>query len=81
MDDKPTPQQLEVIDHIKENTGIAYQGKTKQDARNFISENITASKKASSKYKNNCYHRGVLRKKFPYRVPSGVMPAAVFDFY
>lgn len=36
---KPTKKQISYISFIEEETGVVYNGKTKQDASNYISKN------------------------------------------
>ncbi|MGL6104445.1 MAG: hypothetical protein ACRC00_14915, partial [Exiguobacterium acetylicum] len=47
-DSRPTAKQLSCIQMITDNTGIQFYGKTKQQAREFISQHIETSKNARS---------------------------------
>jgi hypothetical protein len=44
MENEPTSGQLTVIGYIEKNTGLKFNGKTKEEAREFISGNIDKSK-------------------------------------
>lgn len=45
-DVRPTTSQMNCIQLITKNTGIAFYGKTKEQARQFISQNLEKSKRA-----------------------------------
>lgn len=68
----PTLAQMNVIRRIEKNLGILFTGKTLMEAREFISDNIEASKKACEGSKSKI-NRGYDNDSdcFPYGKPFG----------
>ena len=51
-----TDKQRQVIEYIRENTGIIFNGSTCQEARTFISEHIAQSKMAKRSKRKSANH-------------------------